>query len=882
MTVSYSTAEQIAAMAAANAATDGTKESTFLTTWQTALGTNPFLKLYRNGSVVWKGQISGTVPISAGVFAITSASQLSIYDASIGTGSWEWRVENNADAGVYFGVQTATSADTDILSLDGDLVASSDTVDIGTITLYPPSLDTVTPVAEQTGSVVSGSGITTLQVTLPSQPTQGNKILVPFSFYWGYRGYSTPADVGATLVVDPSNLSSLKANTDGSGTVSAENQLVRRINNTVGSGGGYLYSTVGDYVRYDPILGSWYIDHGGSCIYISNVAASTYVSNTTMEVITAARSTSYSSSSDSWYAPLMWCVGDGGAGVSFHLSSAARAFNRDGTDVYDSITYTNGNDAIFSLQHATGTVKGALDSSAYGAGASSGNTSDVSTPFAIAGPYHGSWLSYTGRLYGLIAKNAAFSSTERNFIIHYLSNKMKGVTAPPVPLITDSNGNAFTVVESTVDAANRLMTALAVCHTAGTAGSGTYTVTLNFYCPGQFAAAQALEFSGLRGSDSVDKQASATNDGTAGSLGVAAGTTSQATELAFAVYGLYNDDVNANMVVPTGYTDTGSLDTASTVLGFQTGYKVLTAVGSETATGTWDAGSAAGGSGGVLVTFRAGVNYDGVSGDPGGGGGGGGGGGSEPSNTALTTNSVYADMTQPNTHVYYGLQPTWDWYYGPRVGAGANPSPAYYDPRFISWGVIAAVVGNPPGANHNWRVAIYNLIHCCKRNGQWELRQNYTTSAEIWGANYINYGNNTSVPAQVYEGNGIDEVYLEDGGSGYHFYTTQTRPAVEPTGTQHRITLIRCSKVLIDPNGIDDRTAGQAGCIAGGDYWRYENAPWSEQLPGGSIQYNNNDFAIGRGTEVAHFPEKSWHTTHTMTSIAEIDEFVTWFNSLGI
>ena len=165
MSAIYSSTEQTAAMAAGNAAANGAKEAAFLSSWQTAIGSNGKVVLYRDAVSVWSSTLTGTVPISGSAFVITAVSQVSISAADIDTGAWELRVEKAADAAVYFGCTVARAAATDVAELNGDLPAVG-TLTLGTLTFNAPALDTVLPTAEQVETLVSGSNVGSLTLTL--------------------------------------------------------------------------------------------------------------------------------------------------------------------------------------------------------------------------------------------------------------------------------------------------------------------------------------------------------------------------------------------------------------------------------------------------------------------------------------------------------------------------------------------------------------------------------------------------------------------------------------------------------------------------------------------------------------------------------------------
>lgn len=144
MAAIYSAQDQFDAIAAANNAINGTKTATFLSSWQTKLGSNPALSLYREGVKVWSARITGNLPIEGNSFKVPiSNTQQSISTADIDTGSWEFRIENAANPTIYYGATVTKAGAVDVLALTNDLSADG-SVTIGNIVFNAPTLDSVT------------------------------------------------------------------------------------------------------------------------------------------------------------------------------------------------------------------------------------------------------------------------------------------------------------------------------------------------------------------------------------------------------------------------------------------------------------------------------------------------------------------------------------------------------------------------------------------------------------------------------------------------------------------------------------------------------------------------------------------------------------------
>ncbi len=865
MAVLYSTTAQNAAMTAANAAANGAKRAAFLSSWQSSLGTNPVLKLYRSSSLVWEASTTGLLPISGTAFVITTASQTSIVAADIDTGSWEFRVEKSGDTSVYLGATVARTAATDVLELDDDTVGAG-TVTIGTITFEAPALDTVDIAEVQKGSVVTGSNVSTLTVALPAAATALNKIVVPITYYDGFRSWTDPDDATVTLWLDPSDFSTMWTATGGTGAITAAGQLVKRIDNK-GSAGGYFTNSTGWYLRQSTTSG-YYLESDGATEFVSNGAASAFIAVGAGEVIAACRpdSSSDPGNTDYWYAPSIWQADDGLAGVSFFSSTSARAFNEDGTPDAISLTHVQGTDQLFTWQHTGGNIAAVVGFGAPAGSTASGNTTSLTNGFTIGNAYHGSYPNFTGRFYGIVARNTAFTSDERDRLQWYLHRKMipNTATGASVPVVTDNIGNTYERVVGAVDSASKIWTGVAVCHSAKTSATvPSLTVTMPA-AKGYFAAAQAIEFSGLMGSDSVDVSATGTNNGSTGSLNVLTAATAQANELSFAVYGLYNGDTAAGMTAPTGYTQTGATQNASAVVGMVGAWKALTATGAQSVTGTWDSGSS-GGAVGTVVTFKAGTNTD--TPDAGSGGGSG-------SSSTVNTAYLQAEMSSNHTFIMNGVPADWSWGTGPRIGVGANPTFGTVAPAAVPWFHFATETGVTTGT-HNYRIAVLAVYHDEKRGGTWTNVTTTTAPADIDGALYTNYETNESAPADKRITNGYLEVKLPNAGGTFHGFP-RDRTVIPASGSTHRAVCIKAQLTVDDSGAADDRASAEVLMVAGLDVWRSVEQQWDPGV------YSNDDMFIGRGTIPSITSTPSLHFGHTMgTNATDINEYITFLTNSG-
>jgi hypothetical protein len=246
----------------------------------------------------------------------------------------------------------------------------------------------------------------------------------------------------------------------------------------------------------------------------------------------------------------------------------------------------------------------------------------------------------------------------------------------------------------------------------------------------------------------------------------------------------------------------------------------------------------------------------------------------------LTLNLMQQDVNTGIAHEMFmhGVDPNiYDWGWGARPGVGANPPSlsGWEAPTWVPWGHAATERDNPPGT-HNWRLAIRAIYHAERRSGNWSWTGTQITDyGYIDGAMYLDYATNVNEPADERTSNGYLEILYPDAGGMFHFYPT-FRTDINPSGAEHRVVLIKAQLTLDDGGGSDDRSTADVTLLAGGDYWKNSWIDWQEGV------YNNDDFWIGRARKPALSPDASWHTCHTMTADADIEEFIAWADSEGI
>ena len=245
----------------------------------------------------------------------------------------------------------------------------------------------------------------------------------------------------------------------------------------------------------------------------------------------------------------------------------------------------------------------------------------------------------------------------------------------------------------------------------------------------------------------------------------------------------------------------------------------------------------------------------------------------------ITLEMLQGDVNVALAHemVMDGLPTSWSWGEHARAGVGANPpgDAGWGAPAWIAWGHVATEYNNAPGV-HNWRVATLEIHSHEKRSGAWAVVHSPAdTAATIEGSIYLDYETNAAIAADMRSTNGYDEAKFPNAGGAYHFYPT-FRTAIPTSGATHRVALIKASLTLDDPEGTDDRSAARCALLVGGDYWKSMSQGWDPN------SYSNDDFWIGRARKPAIWPSTSWHAVHTMTSEADINEYIAWLATQGI
>lgn len=155
------------------------------------------------------------------------------------------------------------------------------------------------------------------------------------------------------------------------------------------------------------------------------------------------------------------------------------------------------------------------------------------------------------------------------------------------PTITDSKGNTGTVNQSTVDGLGKVRASIgSIPLVSGGAG---HSWTINFLS-GTYGEGNVSEFSGIASSP-FDVAGSDSYNSTAGvtSLAPTTATTAQANELVVGCIVTNNADANTNVSdPPSGFTSIGVQADDTQTIGYEAAYKVVAAIGTQSATWTFD------------------------------------------------------------------------------------------------------------------------------------------------------------------------------------------------------------------------------------------------------------------------------------------------------
>ena len=231
---------------------------------------------------------------------------------------------------------------------------------------------------------------------------------------------------------------------------------------------------------------------------------------------------------------------------------------------------------------------------------------------------------------------------------------------------------------------------------------------------------------------------------------------------------------------------------------------------------------------------------------------------------SLTVQLLTSDMNDPHAMLAHGVNPSWGWGSGPKLGLGNVVPSAWTAPTFVPWGIAATAASG--SAASNVRVQIRKLTTDVKRSGVWQRISYSSTRTTLAGAIYTDYETNAVgvTDIRAHDADGFS-VKLPQSGGSFHFYSSDRFPIV-PTGIQGVVVKFEARLIVDDPARPDDRQAAQLVALSGGDYWRSMAAVWD---PG---SYSNDDFAIGRFHKLGN----DWQliTSHSLRTDADLTDYV--------
>lgn len=869
------------ARTAALAAAVGSRDTTWIDNALAQLGASPRFRMYHTpagGSRTLKFSQAVVPARVAGRFRIPVPAAAPTANIDILDGTLEVVVEKASDPTVYIGATCTLGGGVDTFALAWKLL-TTDTLAGDYVYIDPPGYDSLLdPV--QTGSLVTGTNVASLTLTLPAQPASGSKVVaIVGTVESSAPSAYSPSSASPALWLDISDLSTLFQDTAGTVPVTAVGQTVKRINNK-GSAGGYFSNSTG-WPLEQGAGSSYKLNMSGTSLFASSFNATSVGSVSAIEFIVGFAPSLASSNTDPWYAPSVIQVANGnsGLGIAFHTSTQPQFWNVDagGADKITSLTYTLNAPQVFTIRHASGNLSAAVGiDSALTTSVASGDSVSLANPIGLGNSYHGSFPYGDGDLYQVIG-GAPFSTTDRGLLQQWVTAKMGGTSASSSSVAVDDNaatGNKYELLcEAKSSTEKTRVTILAAQSVAP--GSGTYTLTAN--APGGRRMNMwgvALEHRGLIGLQALDRTAVTSNDAQAGSIDLASGTIVQAEELVIAAMCASKADSALGIALPGG-SDLTMLRTTqdATVAAGAVAYKISGAIAAQVARFIYDAGAPAGEAVGALVTLKAGTNVDPPGGQTSGGGGSGGSGSTNVE--ALTTALLRTDMDGSTNHdivPMYNVDPSWSWGSKPRAGVGANPPSGWT--HFTPWFVCATPASVNMGA-HNWRLAVYEMWHVEKRAGVYRVvSKAIGGNDDMWGGFY-EFVSNNSDPADTRIQDGALQVYFPGTGASFHGYNRWRDQIANDGATQVRATLVLANIVPDNPALPIGVTTAPIALGASGDYWQNGSVT-------GPIGVVNNDFGIGRHKYLPVTPTKRWYTYCTATTDAERDALRTFLATVGV
>lgn len=241
----------------------------------------------------------------------------------------------------------------------------------------------------------------------------------------------SPADLTLTGWWDPSDLSTMWQDTAGTVPVTADGDLVARIDDKSGNGRNFTQSTSGARPVYKTSGGLHWLEFAGSGDWMINSATlATLYGSTTFNAVVSARPESITTSTTPILAPAVLHGDEGAVTVGWAATSLIGVSNFDGSTDFVSVANTLSTDLVVFARHESGTLYLSRNSVFVDASTASGNTSDFgSGDKAVLFTNYGQDQFMNGRLYGAATTTTALTEQERIDLTVWMGEKA-GLTIP--------------------------------------------------------------------------------------------------------------------------------------------------------------------------------------------------------------------------------------------------------------------------------------------------------------------------------------------------------------------------------------------------------------------------------------------------------------------
>ena len=241
----------------------------------------------------------------------------------------------------------------------------------------------------------------------------------------------SPADLTLTGWWDPSDLSTMWKDTAGTDPVTADGDVVARIDDKSGNGRNFTQSTSGARPTYKTSGGLYWLEFAASGDWMINSATiATLYGSTTFNAVVSARPESITTSTTPILAPAVLHGDEGAVTVGWVATSLIGASNFDGSTDSASVANTLSDDVVVYARHESGNLYLSRNSVFVDASAASGNTSDFgSSDKAVLFTNYAQNQFINGRFYGAATTTTALTEQERIDLTVWMGEKA-GLTIP--------------------------------------------------------------------------------------------------------------------------------------------------------------------------------------------------------------------------------------------------------------------------------------------------------------------------------------------------------------------------------------------------------------------------------------------------------------------